>query len=59
MPKYRCYLIKKVAQEVYIDADDASDAESKAYELLAKEDFKTPSDPDWDRYVYCDGDIHA
>ena len=59
MPKYKCYLIKKIAKEIYVDADDVADAESKAWDLLLKENFENPTDLDWDRYVYCDGDIYA
>jgi hypothetical protein len=58
MPKYEVYLIKKDAQLRIIEAENRFHAEELGYDLLHEETFSSPSDPDWDRYVYIDKELN-
>lgn len=59
MPKYEIFLIKKIAVQKFVEAEDHNHAEEIGYNLLAEETFENPTDPDWDSYVYLTGDAIA
>ena len=57
MPKYEIFLIKKIAVQKFVEAENHNHAEEIGYNLLADETFENPTDPDWDSYVYVDGEV--